>query len=366
MLAEEVIAGRMVLSDPISKYLPGDVKVPTRNGKEITLLDLATHSSGLPRMPDNFAPANMKNPFADYSVGQIYEFLNTHELNRDIGESYEYSNLGIGLLGHILELHTGLRFEELLKERISSKLGMENTALVLTDSMIERLAIGHDEEGNVTDNWDFSSLAGAGGIKSSTSDMVKYIQANFSNDDTPLINAIKLTQEVSYTNETQNFKIGLGWHYANNGEIIWHNGGTGGYKAFSGFIKGTHKGVVVLTNDSQSVDDIGIKILNNAYDLKMPEKVFYPTIVEVDDELLDKYTGSYQLAPEFFISIRKEGKQLYAQATGQPEFEIYPSSSREFYLKVVEASLTFNTNDEGKLISLTLHQNGQDMEALRL
>lgn len=366
LLAEEVLAGRMALSDPISKYLPETVKVPTRNDREITLLYLATHSSGLPRMPDNFAPANMKNPFADYSVQQIYDFLNTHELTRDIGERYEYSNYGMGLLGHILELHTGLSYEELLKERISSKLGMENTAITFTDNMRKHLAIGYDGEGKITDNWDIISLAGAGGIRSSTADMVKFIQANSTIEDSQLSKAIQLTHEVAYTNDSQNFKIGLAWHYAKNGEIVWHNGGTGGYKAFSGFIEGTDEGVVVLTNETQSVDDIGIKILNDDYELKMPEKVIYPPIVDVSEDVLAQYVGRYQLAPEFVIAIRREGEQLFLQATGQPEFEIYPKSKTEFFLKVVEASITFNTNETGQLISMTLHQNGQDMEAAKI
>jgi CubicO group peptidase (beta-lactamase class C family) len=106
------------IDDPISKYLRQAVKAPSREGKEITLLDLATQSSGLPRMPTNFAPKNPENPYADYTVEQMYDFLSKYELPRDPGAKYEYSKLGIGLLGHILSLRAGMYYEDLVKTRI--------------------------------------------------------------------------------------------------------------------------------------------------------------------------------------------------------------------------------------------------------
>src|SRR5260370_20331102 len=107
LLADMVERGEVKLDDPISRYLPKTVKVPARNGREITLADLATQSSGLPRMPGNFSPKDPNNPYADYSVEQMYDFLSGYTLTRDIGEKYEYSNLGVGLLVHILALKAG-------------------------------------------------------------------------------------------------------------------------------------------------------------------------------------------------------------------------------------------------------------------
>jgi CubicO group peptidase (beta-lactamase class C family) len=101
LLSDMVQRGQVALTDPVSKYLPAGVKMPQRNGKQITLLDLATHTSGLPRIPGNFKPKDPANPYADYSVAQLYEFLASYELPRDIGAQYEYSNLGGGLLGHV-------------------------------------------------------------------------------------------------------------------------------------------------------------------------------------------------------------------------------------------------------------------------
>ena len=114
--------GEIALTDPVSKYLPASVKVPERNNRKITLADLSTQSSGLPRMPTNFAPKDQMNPYADYSVQQMYDFLSGYQLTRDIGSQYEYSNLGVGLLGHVLSLRAGTSYEALVRSRICDPL----------------------------------------------------------------------------------------------------------------------------------------------------------------------------------------------------------------------------------------------------
>jgi D-alanyl-D-alanine-carboxypeptidase/D-alanyl-D-alanine-endopeptidase len=366
LLADEVLKERMKLSDPISNYLPESVTVPSRNGKQITLKDLATHTSALPRMPNNFNPADPSNPFADYSVKLLYEFLSTYELTRDIGVQYEYSNLGMGLLGHILELHTGKTYEDLVVSRITKPLGMTSTAIVFTDAMNEKLALGHNDQLEVVNNWDIRTLAGAGAIRSTSSDMVKFIKANMSTTDTDVNKAMKLSHKIAFSDETQNFNIALAWHFANNNTITWHNGGTGGYRAFAGFLNTTDRGVVVLTNSVSSVDAIGLKLLDAPLNLELPKKTEFPDVVEVSNETLDQYIGEYQLAPEFILTVTRNENQLFTQATGQSKFEIFPSAENEFFLRVVEASITFNKNEDGKIGSLTLHQGGRDMPASKV
>ena len=129
LLAEMAARGEVGLDDPVAKYLPPSVRVPSRNGKQITLLDLSTQTSGLPRMPTNFSPKDELNPYADYSVDQLYAFLSGYELTRDIGSQYEYSNLGVGLLGHALALRAGKSYEALLVERILRPLGITTRGL---------------------------------------------------------------------------------------------------------------------------------------------------------------------------------------------------------------------------------------------
>jgi len=178
MLADEVLKGNMKLLDPLSKYLPKNVKVPSRNNRVITLKDLATHSSALPRMPTNFTPANPNNPYADYTIELAYDFMSNLELTRDIGELFEYSNFGMGMLGHALELKNNMTYEDLMIERIANPLGMNNTRILFTKNMKNHLAKGHSN-GREVENWDLPAMAGAGAIRSTASDMVKYLQAKY-------------------------------------------------------------------------------------------------------------------------------------------------------------------------------------------
>ena len=146
LLADMVQRGEAAMDDPVSKYLPPEIKVPERDGRLITLQDLATHSSGLPRLPTNLTPKDPANPYADYSVEQLYEFLPTYELTRDIGSKYEYSNLGGGLLGHVLARGAGMDYEALVRSRICELLGMDSTRIRLSPEMKTRLASGHNAE----------------------------------------------------------------------------------------------------------------------------------------------------------------------------------------------------------------------------
>ncbi len=483
LLADEVLKGNMALTDPASKYLPQSVKLPTRNGKEITLKHLATHTSALPRMPDNFSPKDPLNPYVDYAPEMMYEFLNSLALTRDIGVEYEYSNLGMGLLGHILELQTGKTYEALIKERITSPCGMPNTALNLTDNMQKHLAFGHSEGAQVS-NWDFDVIASAGGIRSTAVDMIAFLKANLEIIDTPINESMQLAHKEAFVNADSSFHIGLGWHYEDKGRVTWHNGRTGGYTSFTGFVQGTKKGVIVLSNAAENMNAIGFRLLGSPTPLVDPQPSIVPLLkkeisengidsaitlyhqtkkespstynfeetelnrlgyeymsmnkndealkilklnteifpkssntfdslgevylkqgdsdaaisnyikslelnpanqnaidvlkildidvsdvvadMEVSEAVLDTYLGKYQLAPGFIITVTRNGSQLIAQATGQPQFELFPSATHKFYLKVVDAQVSFNVSDEGVVESLTLHQNGQDIPGSKI
>jgi len=366
LLAEEVLAGRMALEDPIQHYLPSRVRIPMKNEQQITFKDLATHTSGLPSIPDNMSPADNSNPYADYTVEQMYDFLSSYNLTRAIGTQYEYSNLAMGLLGHILELHTGKSYEELVIERIAEPLGMTDTRVLLNEHMKNHLAPGHDLQMQVTSNWDLPTLAGAGALRSTANDMVKFIKANMSPDDSRLGKAMALSHAMAYSNPAQNVEMGLGWHYENNKSIIWHNGGTGGYRAFTGFNPKAQTAVVVLTNSVESLDGVGLKLLGQELNLTMPKKRVFPEEVTLSSDLMDSYIGDYALTPAFSISIFKKGDQLYGQGTGQSPFEIFASAKDEFFLKVLEASLSFQRDDAGVVSGFILHQNGQDIPAKKM
>ena len=146
LLADMVQRGEVALADPVAKYLPADVKVPERGGRVITLVDLSTHTSGLPRMPSNFHPKDPANPYADYTAEQLFQFLSSYQLTRDIGSQFEYSNLGGGLLGQALARRAGMDYEALVRSRITAPLGMSSTGITLSPEMKARLAVGHNDQ----------------------------------------------------------------------------------------------------------------------------------------------------------------------------------------------------------------------------
>lgn len=268
LLADMVLKGELKLDDLVEDHLPEDVEVPSRNEVKITLQHLATHTSALARMPTNFRPADASNPYADYSVEDMYAFISGYSLPRDIGEKYEYSNLGMGLLGHILSLKEGTSYEQLMTERICDVLGMESTVITFTEELQERLAKGHNSTGEVS-NWDIPTLAGAGAIRSTARDMLTFLAANMGIERSPLSEAMEMSHEAR-VEAGKNMQVGLAWHIRDNEQtrIVWHNGGTGGYRTFCGFIKEQGIGVVVLSNINLGADDIGFHLLDGSYELQ--------------------------------------------------------------------------------------------------
>jgi serine-type D-Ala-D-Ala carboxypeptidase/endopeptidase len=367
LLSDMVQHGEVSLDEPVSKFLPATVKLPQRNGKSITLVDLATHTSGLPRLPTNLSPKDPANPYADYTVDQLYQFLSSYQLTRDIGSQYEYSNLGGGLLGHLLALRAGTTYEALIESRICKPLAMKSTAITLTPEMKARLASGHDSQLETVPNWDLPTLAGAGALRSDANDMLTFIAANLGYVKSPLAPAMAAMLNTRRPTGTAGLEIALGWHIITKGDkqIIWHNGGTGGYRSFMGFDPKSKVGVVLLSNVSTpvGVDDIGRHLLDPSSPLVTPPKEHKQ--VAVDPKLFDNYVGSYQLAPTFIITITREGDHLFVQATNQPQFEVFPESPTEFFLKVVDAQITFVTDATGRATSLVLHQNGANQPAPR-
>ena len=369
LLADMVRRGEVALSDPVAKYLPAGVKVPGRGGRVITLQDLATHTSGLPRLPSNLQPEDSANPYVDYTSERLYQFLSSYELRRDIGSEFEYSNLGAGLLGFALARRAGMSYEELVRKRITGPLGMKSTGITLTPEMKDRLAVGHNPELKAVPNWDFDALAGCGALRSDADDLLNFLGANLGYVKSSLAPAMESMRAVRRATGSPTLgEIGLGWLIVKPStyEIAWHNGGTGGYRSFIGFVPGTRTGVVVLSNTftATGVDDIGMHLLDPHAPLMPPPKEHKE--IAVDPKLLDAYVGQYQLAPNFVLTVTRDGDKLFVQATGQPRFQIFPESALEFFLKVVDAQITFETDSNGRAVSLVLHQNGRNMPGKRM
>ena len=361
LLAEAIKRGEVNLDDPVSKYLPSTIKPLKYGEREITLLDLTTHGSALPSLPDDFKPEDPLNPYADYTVDQMYAFLGRYKLTREIGSQFEYSNLAVGLLGHILAKQAKMGYEELVKSRVLKPLEMNDTAITFTPKMKSLLAVGHDATGKQTSNWDLPTFAGAGALRSTARDMAKFVSANLGLTKTKISDSLQSAQRLARTYQRDNgppIRLGYNWitSSSNDIDIQWHNGGTGGYRTFAGMDHERMKGVFVATNGSASVDDIGFHILDSKAGLRKIE----PPKKEVmlGEETLEKYVGEYQLAPTFSIVITRIGNRLFAQATKQPQFELFAEKEDLFFLKAVEASVTFEKDENGSVTGLVLHQGG--------
>jgi D-alanyl-D-alanine-carboxypeptidase/D-alanyl-D-alanine-endopeptidase len=368
LLTDMAQRGQVKINDPIARYLPPSAKVPTRGGKEITLVDLATHTSGLPRMPANFRPRDPANPYADYTDEQLYSFLSTYELIRDIGVKFEYSNLGFGLLGEGLARRAGTDYEALVKSRICEPLGMTSTQITISPEMERRFSAGHSADLVTVPRWDIPTLPGAGGLRSSANDLLKFLAATMGYTKTALAPAMKATLAVRRPTGQPFIDSGLGWAIdtRGGGEIIWKNGGTGGYRSFIGYAPRSGVGIVALSNaeTAAGVDDLGLHLLDARFPLAIPEGS--PREAAVDLKLLDRYVGNYELASNFVLSVTREGDQLYVQATGQPRAAVYAKSDREFFSKIVDAQITFEGDAQGIASALVLHQNGRDQRAARI
>jgi CubicO group peptidase (beta-lactamase class C family) len=350
ILARAVKAGRLSLDTPVAQLL-GDFKLPSRDGKEITLGNLATQHSGLPRVPGNFAAADPANPYADYDAAKLKAFLGAYQLQRDPGATYEYSNLGYGLLGYTLAQSAHTPYASLVEDEILKPLGMGLSGVAFTAAMRSHLAPGHDEHGKPMNNWDFDALAGAGAIRSTGNDMLRYLRTNMGLDSSPLLDAMKFAQEP-LADMSRTMRIGLAWITTDKG-IVWHNGGTGGYRSFIGFTTDRRHGVVILSDTSVDVDDLGFATLDPDVRPRAIRKV-----ATLPDASLDDYVGTYRISEKLLLKVFRMKGGLFARATGQSAIQIFPTAPNEFFALVAGISISFTRDGSDVVTALVLHQNG--------
>jgi serine-type D-Ala-D-Ala carboxypeptidase/endopeptidase len=377
ILADMVERGEVAMADPVAKYLPAAVKVPEYQGQSITLLDLATYTSGLSNMPDNFVPkdqldhwAALPNPFADYTVEKLYAFLYGYTLKYPPGTHYEYANLGFGLLGHALARRAGKSYEALLMERICDPLGLRSTRITLTEDMRSRMAQGHNERLEPTPLWDNPTLAGAVAVRSTANDLTVLLEACLGRRQTPLQSALRSLLETRRPAEC-GLEAGLGWFISRDheDEIAWKDGDTGGFATFIGFSSPARQGAIVLSNvirtPARNVDHLGMHLIKGFPPLKQRRQI------TLSPEVFVAYTGSFAGSPVLGITVRvavrARGSRLFIQATGEDEFEVFPETETEFFGREVDAQITFVKDAGGKVNSLVVHpEQGCDWRAERV
>lgn len=371
LLADMVLDGTVSLDDPVSRYLPEGAIVPTRNGRQITLRNLSQHDSGLPRLPENLTPADIQNPYADYTEQNMLDFLAGYSLTRDVGGEYEYSNLGFGLLGFALARAEGTDFETLLRTRILEQLGMRNTVIALADPQRARFAIGRDQYNRPTSEWDLPALAGAGALRSDATDIMVFLQAAL-DPNSPIGPHMQLT--LADQREAPGYSTGLGWMTvsAPEGAVVMHGGGTGGYRTHMALQPDTGRAVVVLTNSAvtPAAQDMAMHILIGAPLAEVgPVPVAPQTVtrtqVALTSDQLDRVTGTYLLTPGVLMMIERDGSQLFARISGQGALPIYPRAPLEFFWRTVNAEIVFQ-EEGGQVKGAVFSQDGArfDMEKI--
>lgn len=354
LMADLVLAGKVRLDDPLRKFLPNDFVFADARLGAITLEQLATHRSGLPRLPANLLPHRGDDPYADYDERALLAFLSHHKPSA-LDASAGYSNLGIGLLGYVLGRVDGKGYSAALRERVLVPLKLDATGF--DDAA---LAPGH-ALGKPVATWHFDALAGAGALRSTLADQLAFVHANLAPGEQPLRAALTLARQPRDGN------VGLGWQIreVRSGEqtwpLIWHNGQTGGFASFIGFRTDQQLGVVLLGNAAADLTALGLALLSD----ELPPPAPRP-LREVPAATLADYAGLYELAPKHLMTVRATPGGLTAQLSGQLALPLVGYDDDAFAYVDVDAQITFSRGESRKVEKLMLHQNGLNLPAPRL
>jgi CubicO group peptidase (beta-lactamase class C family) len=364
LLAEAVTRKEVTLDTPLSRLLPAEVRPPKHDDREITLEDLATHFSGLPRIPSNMVADSLLNPYAGYNRQKLFAFLNGYALPTQPGTKFAYSNLGMGLLGTLLADKAGSTYAVLLRERITKPLEMADTTVTLTAAQQRRLAPPH-RAGLRASNWDFDALAGCGAVRSTVNDLLKLVAAHVNSASGPLSASIQLATKPR-RDIGGGKAIALGWMLAADKSTLWHNGQTGGYSSALFVNPLLKKGAVVLANGADStVDVLGERLLQSLAGLKVQPPKVRPSIL-LSEAQLERLVGAYVSTVGFTITITRNEEALSAQLTGQPALAIHAASPTQFFYREVEAELQFEVDAKtNHATAVTLFQNGKQIRCVR-
>ncbi|WP_412074968.1 serine hydrolase domain-containing protein [Streptomyces xanthophaeus] len=270
-LARLAETGLVDLDEPLGELLPEGVSVPSRADRQITLRQLATHTSGLPRLPKGmllgaWLHPSKPDPYAGCTADVLLAGLARTRLGATPGQRFRYSNLGAGLLGLALARRAGTDYETLITGEICAPLGMADTVVTVDGTRSGRCAQGHDGRGRPTPPWNLAGLAGAGGLRSTATDLVAFVRAQLDGGPAELAEAIRMTRAVEHRQSSFAW-VHLGWmahrlHARQGAHLqIWHNGGTGGFSSFVGFDPEKRLAVIALGNTQRPVDGPAFDLL---------------------------------------------------------------------------------------------------------
>jgi len=373
LLAEFIARGEFTLNDPIVKLLPPGTTVPSFNGRQITIGEIVTHTSGLPAIPSQYRMTDINNPYAGVTERDLLGALAATQLTRAPGSQWEYSNFAMMVLSYALAKRSGKDYETLLRERLLAPLGMNDTYVAKRPPQV-RLAQGHLGNAMLAVPWDFpADMAGVGGVRATLPDMVRYLEGELGTRESEITPALARTQqEVA---RVGGHTMGMNWeilstaNIANGHIIIMHGGGTGGYSSFVAFDRAAKRGTVLLSDTA--LTDLGGLVTLGLHLLDPSVSAGGPRIAATADaKLIDALVGNYHLQSGFGMGglgmeLRHKGNALTIQADGQPEFEMGYDSAGDFYPLKFDALLRPKRKADGTYTFTWFHLGGT-LEADRI
>jgi CubicO group peptidase (beta-lactamase class C family) len=342
--------------------LPAGFKVPEGNGKAISLLDLVTHTSGLPFMPNESTISN-DSAAAKYSTADLRRFVASSELRSSVGEKWEYSNIGYWLLSEALAGRAGVDCETLLRRRVIAPLGLTNTGFALSPKMKTNFASGHNAvlqpSPPISALPIYSIMPAAGGLYSTANDLLRLLAVAMDYERSSLSAAMHLTWITRQPISGNRSKQALGWtiiHEQNN-KLILHDGGTFGYASSIAWDPVRRVGVVVLSNQVASVGDIARHLLWPSFPLEKPTAT-ERTEIAIDRAKLDIYVGNYEAPGEGIFEVHREGGSLAIRSPaewGLPKFKLHPESRQNFFVAELPMRVTFQFESDGSVKKMLVY-----------
>jgi len=269
LLLQRLCDEGVVSLDATLGELIGESMALSPSVRSVTLRQLVTHTSGFPSIPkslDNKVKEIagdddlMLDPYSYLGPRYVFDYLASAEEKRE-GGRFEYSNYGMGLLAHVVEVVTGEDYESMVRDKVLLPLGMHHTAITLSPELKEKLAQGYTAKGIPTRVWTFAALYGAGAYSSTAEDLTRFIQVSVAESGLASQLLLKMS-EKQFNGDT-----GIGWmqpsfidRFVGNRAVVWHNGMVGGYASYLSIDAESKSGVVILTNQASSTDMLGMML----------------------------------------------------------------------------------------------------------
>lgn len=354
--------GELDIEAAAASLAPPGAKLPSRGESPILVRHLLSHASGLPRMPADFKPTDMANPYATYGREALYASLAATSLARAPGEAIDYSNLGFMWLSELLGRKAGSSYDRLMAERIFAPLDLKDISARAGSPAGAKLAQGHDLARKPVTPWDLPpEVAGVGGIRATSVEMLKLAESMAGLRPGPLDGAI--ARSLGVLKARPGGGIAWGWVVMERpgGTVYWHNGGTGGMHTMLAFSPDRRRAAWMVVDNPLSLDDLALHLVDPSIPVKKKREA-----IDLGEAALEEVVGRYEIAPGFAIAFTREGTRLYTQATGQPRFEAFAEAKDRFFLRAFDAQMHFRRDEAGRITGFVLRQGGRETPARRL